>query len=65
MGRRAKLGLTPVRPVQGKRCTKFVIESDGQVRVEEIDFRFNVYRNHKCPCGSGKKFKKCCIGETL
>lgn len=19
------------------------------------------YRNDKCPCGSGKKFKKCCL----
>lgn len=22
-----------------------------------------VGRNDKCPCGSGKKFKKCCIGK--
>jgi len=21
-------------------------------------------RNDKCPCGSGKKFKKCCLGTT-
>jgi hypothetical protein len=21
-------------------------------------------RNHPCPCGSGKKFKKCCYGKT-
>lgn len=21
-------------------------------------------RNDQCPCGSGKKFKKCCIGKT-
>jgi hypothetical protein len=24
----------------------------------------NVGRNDPCPCGSGKKFKKCCIGKT-
>ena len=22
-----------------------------------------VGRNHPCPCGSGKKFKKCCIDK--
>lgn len=22
-------------------------------------------RNHPCPCGSGKKFKKCCIGKGI
>ena len=22
-------------------------------------------RNSRCACGSGKKFKKCCIGKTL
>jgi hypothetical protein len=21
-------------------------------------------RNDPCPCGSGKKFKKCCLAET-
>ncbi len=24
-----------------------------------------VDRNHLCPCGSGKKFKKCCLGHTV
>lgn len=24
----------------------------------------NVGRNDPCPCGSGKKFKKCCLGKT-
>lgn len=24
----------------------------------------NKYRNMTCPCGSGKKFKKCCIGKV-
>ena len=22
-------------------------------------------RNDKCPCGSGKKFKKCCLGKIM
>ena len=24
----------------------------------------NKYRNMACPCGSSKKFKKCCIGKV-
>ncbi len=23
----------------------------------------NVGRNDPCPCGSGKKYKKCCLGK--
>jgi uncharacterized protein YecA (UPF0149 family) len=26
------------------------------------DFPFKVGRNHPCPCGSGKKYKRCCGG---
>lgn len=25
----------------------------------------NIPRNDKCPCGSGKKYKKCCLGKTI
>ena len=24
-----------------------------------------ISRNDPCPCGSGKKFKKCCLGKEL
>lgn len=27
--------------------------------------RKNNMRNMKCPCGSGKKFKKCCWGKYI
>ena len=27
----------------------------------EVVRRIRIGRNDKCPCGSGKKFKKCCI----
>lgn len=26
--------------------------------------RVKISRNAPCPCGSGKKFKKCCIGKV-
>ena len=28
--------------------------------VDMPNARFKVGRNEECPCGSGKKFKKCC-----
>jgi uncharacterized protein YecA (UPF0149 family) len=30
--------------------------------VEELS-RWDVGRNNSCPCGSGEKFKKCCLGR--
>jgi hypothetical protein len=36
---------------------------DGSVRGETVRKQFaKVGRNEPCPCGSGLKFKKCCIG---
>lgn len=34
-----------------------------KARTVENPFR-HVGRNDPCPCGSGKKFKKCCLGKT-
>ena len=31
--------------------------------LESIDRKHKVGRNDPCPCGSGKKFKKCCLGN--
>jgi len=39
--------LDRMSPAQRKRLLR-----DGVLRVG---------RNHPCPCGSGKKFKKCCL----
>lgn len=37
--------------------------ADGSVRGETVRKRFSpVGRNDPCPCGSGKKYKKCCVG---
>lgn len=33
---------------------------DGQINPREIDLMKKVHRNDPCPCGSGKKYKKCC-----
>lgn len=39
------------------------VEEDVKDRGELIDFEDDkkIGRNDACPCGSGKKFKKCCI----
>lgn len=39
------------------------IEEDVKSRGDYVDFDEDVKvgRNDKCPCGSGKKFKKCCL----
>ena len=35
-------------------------EGDGTVRKEPVRKKNQVGRNDPCPCGSGKKYKKCC-----
>ena len=35
-------------------------EKEEQKHKEGIDYS-NVGRNDKCPCGSGKKYKNCCM----
>ncbi len=38
------------------------LRSDGSVKGETVRHTLaKVGRNDPCPCGSGKKFKKCCI----
>ncbi|MFK7900853.1 MAG: YchJ family protein [Cyclobacteriaceae bacterium] len=33
---------------------------NGVINPEEVDLMKKVSRNDPCPCGSGKKYKKCC-----
>lgn len=47
-----------------KKLTDTVVSSDAppvpDVPVEQAHAEPTVGRNDPCPCGSGKKFKKCC-----
>lgn len=36
------------------------LAEDQLVCIESIKRRIKVGRNQRCPCGSGKKYKKCC-----
>jgi len=52
----------------------FEDEDDGLVEENEEEFKPSslpvvrsqerIGRNDPCPCGSGRKFKKCCYGKT-
>lgn len=33
---------------------------DGKMNPMEVDITRKITRNDPCPCGSGKKYKKCC-----
>ncbi|MCL6272027.1 YchJ family protein [Sansalvadorimonas sp. 2012CJ34-2] len=59
----ARFQLPPVEAVQEHReRSKFVVESGRWFFVDpSIPVRSsNIGRNDPCPCGSGKKYKKCC-----
>jgi hypothetical protein len=48
-------------PTVGKRYQE-KIRDDGSVKGETFKKKYtDVNRNDPCPCGSGKKFKKCCM----
>ena len=43
-----------------KRVTEFPVVEDKKPVHEK---RKKIGRNAQCPCGSGKKFKKCCLNK--
>ncbi len=38
--------------------------AEAALRREEVSPRPLVGRNERCPCGSGKKYKRCCLGAA-
>ena len=47
--------------LEPKFLAKF--RDDGSVKGETYKKKYSdISRNDPCPCGSGKKFKKCCMG---
>jgi len=41
--------------------SKFVFKDGRWLYDDGILFNTTIQRNETCPCGSGKKFKKCCM----
>ncbi len=39
-------------------------KEEEDLRKESMPANIKIGRNAPCPCGSGKKFKKCCLGKT-
>ena len=37
--------------------------SDGTVKKQPVRRKVEIGRNDPCPCGSGKKYKHCCLGK--
>ncbi len=58
-----------VERVLGKRADEELQSPLPKIRVPQInpplppELRRRIGRNDPCPCGSGKKFKKCCINQ--
>ncbi len=45
------------------KVNELMEERLGELEGETLVRRIKVGRNHACPCGSGRKFKKCCINQ--
>jgi uncharacterized protein len=45
-----------------RRCEKV---SEGRHELESLFTNVKIGRNDPCPCGSGKKYKRCCGGATV
>ncbi|MGO8740433.1 DUF1186 domain-containing protein [Rhodoblastus sp.] len=53
-----------IRPVEDALDALAVFEEEDETPAEPAENRLkNVGRNDPCPCGSGKKYKKCCLGK--
>jgi tetratricopeptide (TPR) repeat protein len=54
--------------VQGARAARSPEPVSAQTRLESLMGQdrgsARIGRNDPCPCGSGKKYKKCCLGKT-
>ncbi len=63
-------GLFHVRPestIERKQVAKPIAENhggDGTLQKKPVVKGEKVGRNDPCPCGSGKKYKQCCLGKN-
>lgn len=56
--------LRPIGPLSEARSMNPIDPENLSPRVRrmvELTGRGQVSRNSKCPCGSGKRFKRCCM----
>ncbi len=58
--------IVPQTKIERKEVAKPVTENlggDGTTQKKPVVKKDKVGRNDPCPCGSGKKFKNCCLGK--
>ncbi|WP_171684363.1 YecA family protein [Paenibacillus planticolens] len=55
-------GYSPNELSAGSQPTAVLQQEQAKADVIDMKSRAKVGRNDPCPCGSGKKFKKCCAG---
>ncbi len=57
----------PEAPMERKQVAKPIAENhggDGTLQKKPVVKGEKVGRNDPCPCGSGKKYKQCCLGKN-
>ncbi len=57
-----KIQVTPER-VQAAKPTEARIAGDGPRQPRKVSASAKIGRNDPCPCGSGKKYKNCCMNK--
>lgn len=50
-------------PTTNKKMSEYVSDIKNNLNSMSLDYS-NVGRNDFCPCGSGKKYKKCCLDKV-
>ena len=55
----------PLKREKVAKVTSTGAGGDGTVRREPIKKKVKVGRNDPCPCGSGKKYKNCCLDKDM
>ena len=57
-----KVQVTPER-VQAAKPTEARVAGDGPRQPRKVSASAKIGRNDPCPCGSGKKYKNCCMNK--
>ena len=64
---RGMFHVRPEAPVERKQVAKPIAENhggDGTLQKKPVVKGDKIGRNDPCPCGSGKKYKQCCLGKN-
>jgi preprotein translocase subunit SecA len=55
----------PLKREKVAKVTSSGAGDDKSVRKEPLKKKVKVGRNDPCPCGSGKKYKNCCLDKDM